>query len=523
MELTRKDLLKLGLLGSAALLLPLERAARTRPKLRNRLPASRLPEPFQVAFAAPPVLSPVRSDATTDYYQMTMKSAGVPILPGMPRTEVWGYGGNSPGPTIVARRGRNTVVRQINRISNPRHRWATVHLHGNASLPQYDGYANDTIEPGFYKDYRYPNEQPARTLWYHDHGVHVTAENAYMGLAGLYITHDEHESSLPIPHGKYDVPLVLRDAVFGKDGQMTFDREERGSLFGDVILVNGRPWPAMKVERRKYRFRVLNASISRGFNLALSTGEPLTVIGHDGGLAPAPVETGSMRVGMAERYEVVIDFEKYKIGDKVVLQNRGLENNEQYASTRQVMRFDVVGDATKTADNTIPDDLRYDNPEDNEVMDLDESQAQPVEREIRFERGNGMWQINDGTWHDVEASNYRKVVADPELNGVEIWRLYNNSGGWNHPAHIHLVDFKILDRDGKKPFPYENGPKDVAYIGEGEEVRAIMRFKRPGKYMIHCHNLVHEDHDMMAQFEVGQGGPDPLSDPARPLAEAPPL
>src|SRR3712207_2312997 len=96
MDLTRNDMLKLGLLGSAALLLPLERAARTGPKLRNRLPESRLPEPFQVAFAAPPVLSPVRSDATTDYYQMTMESAGVPILPGMPRTEVWGYGSTSP-------------------------------------------------------------------------------------------------------------------------------------------------------------------------------------------------------------------------------------------------------------------------------------------------------------------------------------------------------------------------------------------------------------------------------------------
>ena len=118
-----------------------------------------------------------------------------------------------------------------------------------------------------------------------------------MGCAAFYITHDPQELALPIPHGRYDVPLILRDAIFAKDGSLIFDDDGEDSLFGDVILANGRPWPRMKVERRKYRFRVLNGGVSRSYNLALSTGDPFTVIGHDGGLAPFPVETRSMPGG----------------------------------------------------------------------------------------------------------------------------------------------------------------------------------------------------------------------------------
>ena len=511
MELTRRDMLKMSLLGSAALLLPAERVARTQLKVANRLPASKLPSPFELPFSRPPVAKPLRKTATTDYYRMTMRRAKVEILPGL-KTEVWGYNGITPGPTIQVERGREVVVRHINRISNPRHVHTSVHLHGNASLPQYDGYANDVTKPGEYKDYRYPNDQDARTLWYHDHGVHVTAENAYMGCAAFYITHDPLERSLPIPKGKYDVPLVLRDAMFAANGALIFDPENHANLFGDVVLANGRPWPRMEVERRKYRFRILNASISRGFNLALSSGEPMTVIGTDGGLMPAPVEVKSMRVGMAERYEVVIDFSKYKAGQKVVLRNLKLPNNVPFENTDVVMRFDVVGDATNTKNNTIPEVL---NPESH-VMALEESDSLRT-RYFRFQRKNGLWTINGKVW------DKDRVDANPGLGDTEIWELENKSGGWFHPVHIHLVDFRILDRDGRPPHPYERGPKDVAYIGEGEKVRVLMQFgPRKGRYMMHCHNLVHEDHDMMTQFEVGTGGPDPITaDPAKLLPAGP--
>jgi spore coat protein A, manganese oxidase len=519
MTLSRREMLKLGVAGTAAVALPLEQLAFTSPRLKDRLPASKLPDPFTVPFARPPVAKRVFSTSDTDFYKMRMQNKKIEILPGY-KTEVWGYNGVTPGPTIYQDRGRTAVVRHINVIRNPDHTHTSVHLHGNASLPQYDGYASDVTLPGQYKDYRYPNDQHARTLWYHDHGVHFTSLNAYMGCAAFYITRDQQEQSLPIPHGRYDVPLILRDALFAKDGSLIFDDDGESGLYGDVILVNGRPWPRMKVERRKYRFRVLNGGVSRSYNLALSSGEPLTVIGHDGGLAPFPAETRSMRVGMAERYEVVIDFAKYKVGDKVVLQNRELKNNREFDNTDVVMRFDVVSGPTSHANNSVPDALDP----DNEVMALQETPGL-TKRYLRFERENGHWTINGLTWQDVIDSNFQANVGNPGLGDTEVWTLENKSGGWFHPVHIHLIDFKVLDRNGRPPHAYERGPKDVVYVGEGEKVRVIMKFgPQIGRYMVHCHNLVHEDHDMMHQFEVGTGGPDPItSDPAKDRSLMPPL
>ncbi|MGH2821231.1 MAG: multicopper oxidase family protein, partial [Actinomycetota bacterium] len=464
MELSRREMVKLGVVGSAALMLPLERLARTQLQLTNRLPESQLPEPFQVPFERPPVLRPVRRTDRKDFYNVSMRAANVEIIPGL-RTRIWGYNGTFPGPTIKMRKGRRAIVEFRNRLPR-RHPHlgyvptTSVHLHGNASRPQHDGYASQVTEPGEYKIYRYPNEQPARTLWYHDHGVHHTAPNVYQGLAGFYITHDRHELSLPIPHGRYDVPLMITDAMFEKDGSLIYDDEGDSSLFGDVILVNGRPWPRMKVERRKYRFRVLNASISRSYDLALDSDEPLTVIGTDGGLMPHPVRVEHMRLGMAERYEIVIDFSKYKVGQKVVLRNRGTDNTVEFSNTDVIMRFDVVDDASDKRNNRIPEAL---DPR-NDVMRLRPSDAVKT-RKFEFHRQGGQWKINKTSWSDVINSGYRLVDADPELNSVEIWKLHNSSGGWFHPVHIHLIDFKILDRDGRPPRPYERGPKDVVYVG----------------------------------------------------------
>jgi spore coat protein A len=514
MELSRRDLLKLGFFGSAALMLPAERIARTQLAVANRIPASRLPQPFTVPFAIPPVAAPVARTADTDLYSITQVENAVEILPGL-KTPIWGYDGITPGPTIVVPQGRKTLVRQLCDLPavHPTLRynvWTSTHLHGSASLPEYDGYASDFTNPGEFKDYQYPNFQNARTLWYHDHGVHITAPNAYMGLAAMYILHDPHELSLPIPHGPYDVPIVIKDAMFTSAGELIFD--ENGGLgggsgmFGDVVLVNGRPWPAMPVERRKYRFRLLNASVSRSYLLALSTGDPFSVIGTDGGLMPAPAETTTLRFGMAERYEIVVDFAQYPIGTRVVLENRSLPNNIDFDTTGVVMAFDVVGDATSTVNNTVPSAI---NP-DNEVMRLTPDQAVTTRR-MEFKRQGGEWTVNGQTWEDVTNSGFTQVVANPKLGDVEIWELTNNSNGWFHPVHIHLVDFKILDRNGQPPRPYEQGPKDVAYVGEGETVRVLMRFgPQVGRYMMHCHNLVHEDHDMMVQFEVGDGGHDPI-------------
>jgi spore coat protein A, manganese oxidase len=502
--LARRDALKFSALGAAALVLPLERVVRA--KTVTQLPKNRIPAPYTQPFAIPPVIDKTGGGEVP----IVAQAAKVQILPGV-QTTVFGYNGVTPGPTIHARRGVPITVRVENRLPATHPQWGytpwtSTHLHGSASKPQYDGYASDVTNP---------------------------AENAYMGLAAQYHLHDDLEDRLPIPKWnlalrekadwfsptgvvrQFDLPLVLADKMFGADGNLRYDDEGHSGLYGDIILVNGVPWPTMKVYRRKYRFRVLNASISRGYRLQLGDGKvPLTVIGTDGGLMPAPQTTAQLRLGMAERYEVVIDFARFAAGQKVELRNLGVPNSRDFDNTGRIMQFDVSGETGFDAtNNEVPAVL---NP-NQEVMGLTEAMSVGTVR-MDVVRQNGMWKIEstdvDGrrlrmTWEEVVRSGYQQVVANPKLGDVQVWEITNKSGGWFHPVHIHLVDFKILSRNGRAPFAYEQGPKDVAYVGENETVRAIMRFGDAtdtdctGRYMIHCHNLPHEDHDMMTQFRVG--------------------
>ncbi len=537
MKVNRRDALKLGVLSGAAVVLPMERVVRARMALANRLPESMLPAPFTVPYAAPPVIDLTDPSVPTlggsPYQRIEMTQFNTEIIPGL-QTPVWGYNGAVPGPTIYARRGVPVVVRQVNNLPDTHPQlgyrpWTSVHLHGSPTLPQYDGYASDITGPQQYKDYHWPNTQEARTMWYHDHGVHRTASNVYMGLVAQYHLFDSAERALPLPKGtdfegkSYDQPLTIQDAMFGTDGSLIYNDRDESGFFGDVILVNGRPWPVMRVERRKYRFRILNASVSRGYRLELNTKQPFTVIGTDGGLMPHPQQVQSFRHGMGERYEVVIDFADNEIGQRVVLRNLSLKNNVGFSTTRNVMAFDVVSESTESSNNAVPDVLN----DNMNVMGLLEDDA-TAERNIRFKRANGHWTINGKTWADVEDSGFRQTIAKPGLGDTEIWNLRNPSGGWFHPVHIHLVDFRIISRNDRPPEPYEQGPKDVAYVGEEERVRVIMRFgPHPGRYMLHCHNLVHEDHDMMHQFWVqgpdGEQGDDPIwADPPKDFPELDP-
>ncbi|MUH00857.1 multicopper oxidase domain-containing protein [Scytonema sp. UIC 10036] len=491
-KISRREALKIAALAGGSLLLPVG--------LQYRGYAQRTDErvePFTLPFHTPPVLNPVSSDSTTDYYQVVMQKAQVGVLPGR-TTEIWGYNGMFPGPTIRQSRNRQSILRYINNLEVH----TSVHLHGMPSLPQYDGYAEDLIPPGYYKDYVYPNPTSA-ILWYHDHALGQTSRNVYMGLAGMYIVQDNEELSLPLPKGDRDIPLIIHDKQFASNGSLIFDDQGQHSLMGEIITVNGVPWPRMEVANCKYRFRVLNASISRSYRLALSTGDDFTVIGTDAGLMAAPVNTQNMRLAMAERYDVIMDFSRYPIGTQVVLQNLGLPNNDNFGNTNVIMRFDVV--RSESDNSSIPNTLRN-------IQFLPESSAVRT-RNFTFDHINSVWVINGNGW------NANRVDANPQLEEVEIWRLHNPSGLWFHPVHLHLIDAQILDRNGTPPFPYERGLKDVFYVGENETVRIIGRF-RPhlGKYMYHCHNMVHEDHDMMSQFEVGQGGINPMSAPAQPLS-----
>lgn len=527
MTVSRRNVLLLGGLGIAGAVAGLPLTA-VNAKSASALAESLMPRPFQTPFVQPPVLQPYEKTTDTDgkplhKYKVEQRASSAQILPkaGL-LTPILGYNGIFPGPTIDVYQGTKIELTVVNKLPATHpidgHLLATsTHLHGSASLPQYDGYASDVTNLGFQKTYKYPNFQGARTLWYHDHGVHHTALNVYSGLAAQYHMHDANSERL-LPRGAFDVPLTVSDAMFAANGSLGYDDNDNSGLWGDVILVNGKPWPVMKVQKRVYRFRLLNACISRSLRPTLSTGAPLIMVATDGGLMPKAQPVGNYRHSGAERYEFLIDFRTYQTGQRIELRNLSNDNNVDYDFTNKIMAFEVVDTPVDTSDptwNRIPTTLV-----DSEVMNLQASQATKTRR-FRVKRDNDMWTIDGVTWADVIASNYRKVAAQVELGATEIWEFENSSGGWFHPMHIHLVDFKVLSRNGRAPFAYELGPKDTVYVGEGETVRVLMKFgPHEGRYMIHCHNLIHEDHDMMVQFQVGEPK-DP--DPNDPMKAAPPV
>jgi spore coat protein A, manganese oxidase len=488
---------------------------------------------FQLALKIPPVLKPIESDRTTDYYKMTLQKVKAEIIPGF-ETEIWTYNGISPGSTIRQKEGRKSVVRFINNLDrdNKQHDInAVVHVHGMASATQYDGYAMDYIPPNYYKDYVYPNDR-ASTLWYHDHTMDYTWRNVYMGLVGMYIVENEAELNLPLPKGDYDIPLVIEDKEFALDGSLilnNINQKQKSLHQGKITLVNGTPSPRLEVANRKYRFRILNASARKYYKLALSrepksltANEELIVIGSDCGLLDAPVTLSSseetLRMAMAERYEVVIDFSKYPVGTQLYLHDLKTVNNrssvKDMTATTAIMRFDVMRE--EKDDSSIPDRL-------NPFIPIPTSAAVKT-RDFIYDRVNGKWTINGKSWD----MNHVELQANP--GDIEIWNLINPQKDKRHPVHMHLLKAHMLDRNGQPPLPYEKGWKDVFHLGQAETVRVIVQYgdKKDsqilGKYMMHCHDLQHEDRGMMSQFEIGTTGVDPIATaPARSINEMQPL
>ncbi|MBB4957090.1 multicopper oxidase family protein [Micromonospora polyrhachis] len=473
---------------------------------------------FAVPLPIPPVLRPVSTEDGTDRYEVRQLPAEVEILPGRP-TPIWGYEGVFPGPTIEARSGRPVAVRHHNHLTVP----TVVHLHGGVTPPDSDGYPLDLVLPvgqhrwpGHHvptgpsghggtagvahgaRTYRYPNQQPAATLWYHDHRMDFTGPQVYRGLAGFYLLRDDAEENLPLPRGERELPLMITDRFFNEDGSFFYPsldpdlRERPGvhALFadgvrGDTILVNGAPWPFVRVDGARYRLRILNASNARSYDLHLDPPPPggggLVQIGSDVGLLPRPVSHDSLYVGAGERYDVIVDFSRYPAGTSVVFGNRS-----GAGPTAEVLRFDV---GTRVADDSaIPERLGPD-PEP-----FDESQAATT-RTFRFLGGQG------GLPATINLRTFQpdRVDARARLGSTEIWRITVDP---EHPFHLHLGHFRVIDRNGSPPDPQDTGWKDTVQIRGGEVRIAVRLTGYPGRYVLHCHNLEHGDMMMMANYEV---------------------
>ena len=370
-----------------------------------------LPPRYHEPLPLPTQLSPNASDTTTDYYTITQQVADLAILPGL-TTRAWTYGGTFPGPTIVSRTGRRTVIRHHNALPVP----VAVHLHGGHTPPDSDGYPLDLIEPqnpeamightGMdhhmscnsvvgQREYAYPMQQRAATLWYHDHRMGYTGQAVWRGLAGFHLVHDDEEDGLPLPRGPRDIPLMITDRSFAADGSFQYPQTEGGDVapaymngvLGDVVLVNGAPWPVLHTDPARYRFRILNASNARRYRLQLDPPPPggasFTQIGSDGGLLASPLNHDAIDIAPAERFDVIVDFSRYQPGTQVKLINAlGTQ------STTQVMRFDTVG-TDRSDESMIPARLS------EAVAPLERSRAVAT-RTFLFGQGRGgVWMINN--------------------------------------------------------------------------------------------------------------------------------
>jgi spore coat protein A len=514
----------------------------------------------------PPVLVPVSRGAPPDadsgwpvfeeetaYYDITMEEKDAFVLPDTRlRTKIWGYDGLYPGPTIEAELDKRIVVRFRNelkvaaRMTQKCHHneiqsrvpndfvTTSIHHHGGHTVAASDGHPKLAFGPEddrrtlHYRDYIYANTSTrGGTLWYHDHSEDDTARNVFNGLAGFYILRsaDEDErlrtAGIELPKGRrqsygydFDVPLVIQDRLFHEDGSFFYPLFNHEGVLGDVYCVNGKAQPRLDVEPRRYRFRLLNGSNARVYEFALGGGLQFTQIGTDGGLLPRAVRRSSIRMAPAERVDVVIDFTG-SAGRGIVLYNileqtdgRGPEDEAGGVRT-PIMRFDVINPLSSVDTSRVPGHLAP-------LLPLNADRSSPlfegyrredavITRDFHIHRQHGVWVIN-GNCYDPAKSNTCPPVR---LDTTEIWRFHNSSGGWVHPMHVHLEEFKILSRNGVPPKPYEAGLKDTFLVGENETVEVITNFRdqhkaedghNDGLYVFHCHNLEHEDMAMMGQM-----------------------
>jgi len=500
-------------------------SAKTPPKAPLHPDAlARFVEPLPVPATMAPRGTHVDPDdpsAELPFYRVAMRETEVRVHRDVPPTRVWSYGDAVPGPTFEAHAARPFLVEWRNELperhflpidrslcgageGRPDVR-TIVHLHGGRVPPASDGYPDDWYTPGRSLLCRYPNRQEAATLWYHDHAMGVERLNQYAGLFGFYLLRDDVESALRLPSGPREVPIVLCDRFFHADGSLRYptsgvaEAPWVSEVNGDAHLVNGKLFPYLEVEPAAYRFRVLNASNSRVYDLSASSGQPFWQIGTDQGLLERPVSVRRVRLAPAERADLLFDF-RASAGQEVALRHQVFPLLQfrvrrgpaappwQPPSRLREVHAIAPGAAAQTRTLTLNE---YEDP-----------------------RTHVMLMLLDGKrWSEP-------VTERPALGSVEVWDLVNLTED-SHPVHLHLVRFQVVSRqkfdadgylttgvmrrigDPVPPAPEEAGWKDTVRAEPGLVTRIAIRFEGyAGRYVWHCHVLEHAANEMMRPFEV---------------------
>jgi spore coat protein A, manganese oxidase len=539
---------------------------------------------FVDALPIPGVVQPTSIVKGVPQYTVQMTQFNRKVHRDLPPTTLWGYNGTWPGPTIETRAGRPIDVLWVNNLPPKHllegvydpilhgadlgepHSRSVVHLHGAKVMPDSDGYPEAWFTKNWAKTgpffttkvYHYPNDQPATNLWYHDHSLGITRLNVMTGLAGFYFIRDEVEDGLNLPKGPYEIPLLFQDRIFNKDGSLDYPRAVGGTqamwipeFFGDVACVNGKAFPYLEVEPRKYRFRMLNGSNSRFYHFTLvdSAGNPgpaFNQIGTDGGFLPAPVALNDLLMAPAERFDIVIDFAGAEAKVFTLLNDAPdpFPGGGEVALP-EIMQFRVTkplaagGDTSSLPTSLVPISLIPESAATQErfIMLSEADRGRdgfPIIGELGGSPLNATATNPTGgaRWDDP-------VVEAPKVGATEIWNLVNVTTD-AHPIHVHLVQFQVLDRRtfdinafmstgvvnftgaSIPPAPNERPAfKDTvkAFSGldangnvTGLVTRIIAKYDLPTgtpvnlgekfRYVYHCHILEHEDNEMMRPFDV---------------------
>jgi manganese oxidase len=521
-----------------------------------------------------------------------------PQFPTQDANSVWTFNGTIPPKLVVARYMEPILFRHHNRLpadvtqnNGFGRNTISTHEHNGHHGAENDGFTGAFFFPNQFYDYHWPvvlagirsintdasdpkaatpNDaggsdkipgdwhETMSTHWFHDHMFTFTSQNVYKGNAAMFNIYSALDRgneaindgvNLRLPSGtakswgnlEYDVNLMLNEKAFDSNGQLFMDIFQFDGFLGDVMCVNLTYKPYFEVERRKYRFRILNASVSRFFKYALAdssgNAQPMVQIANDGNLLPSPVTlTASDEQGIAERYDWVIDFSKFNIGDKLWLVNlcehqngkkpladltlsQALSGTSSDPCVGKFLEFRIVRDPAQPDQSQVPA-VMIPNPDLSNipvsrqrtfVFGSGASQPLPASEETYTTGAGGQtgpWGVSTDNGPMLNAS-WGRISAAPSYGTREIWTIQNGGGGWDHPIHIHFEEGQILARNGKASNvpAWEKGRKDVYRLRPSGSVTLTMQFRDwGGMFMEHCHNTVHEDNAMLVRWEIDNGG-----------------
>jgi spore coat protein A len=403
--------------------------------------------------------------------------------------------------------------------------------------------------------FEYENNQAAATLWYHDHTLGMTRANVYAGPAGFYLLRGgDHD--LPrgvLPGGRHEIPIAIQDRSFYDDGSLFYPPSREffdgfagpyigtdssdippiwnPEFFANTMVANGRTWPALNVERRRYRFRLLNGCNSRFVILKLVVDPeegrpahaalPFWQIGAEGGFLPKPVQLSELLIAPAERADVIVDFSELPAGSTLYLINEGPDEPfgggvagtdfpaADPKTTGQVMKLAVV--PRTSPDKSTPPE-RLDLPAPKPLGHAHKTRRVSLnEEDSAVLEGVGPREADLGTLSKDGLEGVPKgwdepITETPRLGQTEVWEIHNFTAD-AHPIHIHEIQFEVVDRrlfgdHRRPPERWEHGRKDTVIAYPGEVTRVKARFEHEGLFVWHCHILEHEDNEMMRPLRV---------------------